>query len=37
MVNFSFSTYLNASLSQIGLYGIAFGTPIGNFGDPSKD
>ncbi len=36
LMNFSFSTNLNALLPQIGWYGIGLGTPIGSFGDPSK-
>lgn len=36
LMNFSFSTKLNALLTQIGRYGIELGTLVGNFGDPSK-
>jgi hypothetical protein len=36
LMNFSFSIDFNASLPQIGRYGTRLGTPIGNFGDPSK-
>ncbi len=35
MLNFSFSTYLNASWPQIGQYGIELGTLVGSFRDPS--
>jgi hypothetical protein len=36
LMNYSFSIDLNASLTQIGLYGTKFETPIGSFGDPSR-
>jgi hypothetical protein len=35
-MNFSLSTNLDASLPQIGRYGIGLGTPMGNFDDPSR-
>jgi hypothetical protein len=35
-MNYSFSIDLNASLTQIGLYGTKLGTPIGSFGDPFR-
>jgi hypothetical protein len=35
-MNFSFSKDLNASLPQIGQYGIGLGIQVGSFGDPSK-
>jgi hypothetical protein len=36
LMNFFLFIDLDTSLPQIGQYGIGLGTPIGNFGDPSR-